>query len=362
MNAPASTLSSRTRLAEQEREAYQRFLGAARAYWATRMFAGVQRQVESEIGAPDTLNDDFRSRVEALPTYQVFAWFERHLQRMRYSGHRGLAAGVEARRAELSNVLSRPLPEGLLTLNTELRLPSYFVDCDIHQQPGGVAAHDLSAFIYRDAVQSGGVVGVASLHDRHVQRVLERFRPTRILDMGCGFGRSTLAFAKALPEARVCGVDLSASCVRVAAHETPEAMWGRVNFLQADATRTGLPDCSVDLLTSTMLLHEMPEYAVRQLIAEAGRLVRPGGMVAHLDFLPPEEPLLRMIYEGHAARNNEPYLLEHSWINLQEAYAAAGFNSVEISDFAETDDALQLPPARWRLPWKLILAVKSEDA
>lgn len=75
----------------------------------------------------------------------------------------------------------------------------------------------------------------------------------------------------------MCGVDLSASCVSVAARETPPELRERIGFIQADAVSSGLPDGSFDLVTSTMLLHEMPEEAVRALIQETGRLTAPGG-------------------------------------------------------------------------------------
>ena len=351
---PADTRQSSVDRAEFERRAYMRFLSAARGYWAGPMFVGLRRQIES---MP-------REQVEVHPTYQIYAWFERHLQRMRYSGHRGLVAGVEARREQLLAELDQPLPPGLLELDEDLSLPEYFVNCDIHQQPGGVAANILSAHVYREATQAG-VVGVATLHQRFAQAVLNRWPgtqlPKRILDLGCGFGRSTLVYAEAVAEARAVGVDLSASCVTLAAHSTPEELRPRVQFVQADAVRTHWSDQSFDLVTSTMLLHEMPEAEVRGLIKEAGRLLAPGGVVAHLDFLPPEDPLLRLLYEGHASRNNEPYLLEHSRIDIEAAYRDAGFASVEILEFAETDDALAMPPKRWRLPWKIIFAVKSEE-
>ena len=105
-----------------------------------------------------------------------------------------------------------------------------------------------------------------------------------------------------------------------------------------------------------MLLHEMPEDVVRRLIAETARLVTPGGIVAHLDFLPPEDPLLAILFAGHARRNNEPYLLDHSRIDLSEAYAKAGFSSVEAVAFAEEDGAHESALPKWRLPWTIIFA------
>ena len=347
---------------ERDRESYQRFVAAARSYWVNEMFTGLRRQVAADIpvdGAAGAGRADFEARVKEHPTHQIFAWFERHLQRMRYSGPHGLVAGVEARRDSLLRSIERPLPEGLLQLDPALDPPDYYTAWDIHQHPGGLNTDMLAAFVYRDAIRAG-VVGRSALHERFVSQVATRCMPERVLDLGCGFGRSSYAFAAALPEARVHGIDLSASCVTVAAHEAPESLQPRVRFSQANALSSQLQAGSFDLVTSTMLLHEMPEDAVRALIVETGRLLSPGGVVAHLDFLPPADPLMQLIYAGHARRNNEPYLLDHSRIDLASAYKAAGFGSVEVINFAEDDRALADPPSSWRLPWKIILAVKEE--
>lgn len=347
-------------LADRERRSYQRFLVAARGFWVNDMFAALRNHVAVEVQVSDAAQlgrEEFERQVGKLPTYQLFAWFERHLQRMRYAGSRGLVAGVEARRSQLIAKLAQPLPYGLLELDPDIEQPDYYTACDIHQHPGGVGADMLSAYVYRDAVH-GGVVGKSTLHERFAKQIATRCSPSRVLDLGCGFGRSSYALAVAFPDARVHGVDLSASCVAVAAHETPEALRPRMKFTQADALSSKLQGNQYDLVTSTMLLHEMPEDRVRALIAQTGRLLAAGGVVAHLDFLPPSDPLLRFVYEGHAARNNEPYLLEHSRIDLASVYKAAGFCSVEVHDFAEDDHALEDPPRGWRLPWKIIFAVK----
>jgi len=335
--------------------AYQRFVSAARGFWSNDLFAALRRQVgphEQERNA-----QAFEALVGRHPTYRIFAWLERHLQRMRYSGPFGLVEGVNRDREALLDALSQPLPKGVLRLDPDLSPPSYYGEYDIHQHPGGLGGDALAGLVYRDAIRSG-VVGKPALHRRFAQLVTARRAPTRILDLGCGFGRSTRAFAEAAPSAHVVGVDLSASCLTVAAHDTPAILHERVSYAQADAAASGLPHASFDLVTSTMLLHEMPEPAVRALIEETGRLVAEGGMVAHLDFLPPRDPLLRILFEGHARRNNEPFLLEHSRIDLADAYSRAGFSQVEALDFAEEDGALDPELPRWRLPWKMIVATR----
>jgi SAM-dependent methyltransferase len=261
--------------------------------------------------------------------------------------------------AERAGLLAQlaAVDETRLSLDPGLALPSYWTDHDIHQHPGGLG-DDIAAFVYRAAVGQGGVVGRPQLHDRFARAALADRTPRRILDLGCGYGRSAAAFAAAAPEADVIGIDLSESCLRLATLETPDALHNRARFRQADATAVPLPDGGFDVVTSTMLLHELPEAALHALIAESARLLAPGGIAVHLDFLPPADPLLRALYDGHSARNNEPFMQDLARLDMVGAHRAAGFDTVDITPFAETDGVLDRPAQSWRLPWTMILATK----
>lgn len=51
---------------------------------------------------------------------------------------------------------------------------------------------------------------------------------------------------------------------------------------QCDAAQTGLPDGSVDLVFSNVVLEHVPVIEVHRLFAEARRILRPNGYMAHL--------------------------------------------------------------------------------
>ena len=340
-------------------DAYQRFLGASRGFWSNQLFQALQRQIEH---APDSVSlrapdAEFAAFVAQHPTHRIFAWLERHLQRMKYSGPFGLVESTARDRNALLEALAKPLPQGMLRLDPELKMPGYYNDYDIHQHPGGLGGDPLAGYIYRDAAATG-VVSKPKLHERFARLATGDRHVTRVLDLGCGYGKSTWAFAAAAPCALVQGIDVSASCLEVAAHDTPVEIRSRVTFAQVDAVSSGLPAGSYDMVTSTMLLHEMPEDAIRALITETARLVAPGGVVVHLDFLPPADRLRRFLFAGHSRRNNEPFLLDHSRIDLRDAYARAGFHQVSTIEFAEEGGALDPAMPKWRLPWTMIVAEK----
>ena len=97
----------------------------------------------------------------------------------------------------------------------------------------------------------------------------------RILDLGCGSGRSTLALARAYPRATVRGVDLDPASVEEARKAAADAgLAHRVTFARTDAARIGR-DTPYDLVTILEALHDMGDpvgalRAVRSVLADAG--------------------------------------------------------------------------------------------
>ncbi|CAE7292426.1 tam [Symbiodinium sp. CCMP2592] len=102
--------------------------------------------------------------------------------------------------------------------------------------------------------------------------------PQALLDVGCSGGFSTKEMAMAFPTASAVGLDLSPYFLSVAKQSYPE-----LGFVHANAECTGLPDASYDVVTLNFLLHELPLEASRNVLKEAYRLLKPGGVLAVLD-------------------------------------------------------------------------------
>ncbi|SED98147.1 Methyltransferase domain-containing protein [Arthrobacter alpinus] len=122
----------------------------------------------------------------------------------------------------------------------------------------------------------------------------------RILDLGAGYGWSTLALAKAYPGAVVVGIDIDEpSIVRARDHARERGMAGQVSFEHADAAGWQSPD-SADAVFIFEALHDMPfPVSVLQSIR---RMVKPDGVVVVMDeavadsFDPPGDELERLMY------------------------------------------------------------------
>ena len=353
--------------------AAQSFLLGAKTYWTTRIFPEVRAEYERRVARLETrpaTADDARAVMASSTLYAYFAWLERHLQRYKYSGRYGLQAWHAQDRRRLEAALECPLPPGLLELARDLGLPRYYTGTDIHQHPGGVWSDPIAGFVYeRGARSTTPLAGArhADLHERLTTLALEAAPGARrILDLGCGFGKSTRPFYERLPEVEVDALDLSAPCLKLAARIAADAGARNVRFRQADACATGCAEGSIDLVTSTMLLHEMPPAVVERTLAEAARVLRPGGKMVHLDFLPQAQPrgdaFARFVHYEHGRRNNEPFMEPLAEMDLAGLLERLDFVRAEIRPFEEADGALAPDYPSWRFPWTVIIGERRGDA
>ena len=105
-------------------------------------------------------------------------------------------------------------------------------------------------------------------------------RPSAVIDLGCGTGLATRAWAERADE--VFGVEPNP---RMLARARAATDWSNVRYVEAYGSDTGLPDGHADLLTSCQSFHWMEPQPV---LAEAARILRAGGVFAACDYdVPP---------------------------------------------------------------------------
>ena len=123
-----------------------------------------------------------------------------------------------------------------------------------------------------------------------------RFEEARaVVEFGCGTGRfAAELLAGRLPaEARYVGVDQSATMVRLA-RERIAPFGARAEIRQSDgAPALDLPDASCDRFVSTYVLDLLSVEDVRAVLAEARRLLEPGGLLCLAGLTPGETPAAR---------------------------------------------------------------------
>ncbi|MPZ23209.1 MAG: methyltransferase domain-containing protein [Dehalococcoidia bacterium] len=107
--------------------------------------------------------------------------------------------------------------------------------------------------------------------------------PSLVLDMCTGTG----AVAEELlrqTDSRIVAADLTRSMLK-AASERPGLRSPRVSFIETDAQSPGLADGSFDAVVFTYLLRYVED--VPTVLSQLGRLLRPGGVMASLEFAIP---------------------------------------------------------------------------
>ena len=189
----------------------QAFLLSVKAHWTRALYPAVREEHEAGKRLEDSIH------------YRYFCWLERHLQRFKYSGRYGLQPFHAQDRARLEASLGGAPVE----LSEGMEFPEYYTAIDIHQHPGGVWSDPIAGFVYERGARSTTPLAGArhkDLHDRLTAAALDgRPAPARILDLACGFGKSTRPFYEALPEAEVEAIDFSAPCLRLAARDAKRA-------------------------------------------------------------------------------------------------------------------------------------------
>jgi ubiquinone/menaquinone biosynthesis C-methylase UbiE len=241
----------------------------------------------------------------------------------------------DAQMAVAERLAARPERLGTLRLQPDFVPPAPVRTTEIHRQPGGYlreeVAGDLSAALtymgsvdlYRNAKGMGtGAKPGADDMGRWLAGVARKrapdLQPRAILDMGCGTGEQTLGYKREWPQAEVTGIDCARPFVRLA-HALAEGEGLALHFAEMDAGATDFPDASFDLIVSIILFHETSAAQVRRILQESRRLLRPGGLVLHLDvpYQPGRMPLVK--------HNGEPFWTGFAEMDMAEELKAAGF-------------------------------------
>jgi len=170
----------------------------------------------------------------------------------------------------------------------------------------------------------------------------------RALDVGTGGGHAALALAPAV--AAVVGIDPTPEMLAVATRLAAERGIPNVTFTLAGAGALPFPDSTFDCAISRFSIHHWPrpDAAFR----EIGRVVRPGGRLALVDLLAPEDgPLDTFINAIELLRDpsHARTLRASEWLALLEAagFAARMERTWELEHDLESWLATTAP-APWR--------------
>ncbi|MFE2336730.1 methyltransferase domain-containing protein [Streptomyces coelicoflavus] len=172
--------------------------------------------------------------------------------------------------------------------------------------------------------------------DRLTDLMIERLVPRpgqRVLDIGCGIGKPATRLLRAHP-VHVVGITISESQVDQArADAVSNGLADRVTFGHADAMRMPFSDGSFDAAWALESLFHVPDRD--RALAEAARVIRPGGRLAIADFVlrTPVSDVARRAVERitttfgvHSVSSLDDYLGQLS---------AHGFTDIDVTDISD---------------------------
>ena len=249
----------------------------------------------------------------------------------------------DALKAKASRLAGR---KGSLTLKPGFEVPRYVSALDVHLMAGNYdgeyESDDLAAGSLYDnglAVFSFGLMG-QNLDDigqsiaGFIRLKHPDLKPRKILDLGCTIGHNTGSWKDCYPEAEVHGIDVAAPCLRYA-HARAEAQGRAVHFHQMNAEALEFPDASFDVVFSSMFLHEVPKKGIANIMREAYRVLRSGGLMLHME-LPPNSqlsPYDAFYLDWDSAYNNEPFYKPFRDLQPEQLCRQAGFEPQKYVQF-----------------------------
>jgi demethylmenaquinone methyltransferase/2-methoxy-6-polyprenyl-1,4-benzoquinol methylase len=206
------------------------------------------------------------------------------------------------------------------------------------------------SFVRRIFSQTGNtydlVVAITTLgQDRFWKRrmvhIAQRHEnPRRILDLACGTGILTRALAKTFPDSHITAIDLQEEYIHQAEKKNREYGIKTIEFHVQSAESVCVGE--YDIVTASYL----PKYVdIDVVIENCARIMTPGGILIFHDFIYPEDPLLRVLYDGYwvvlrpllwlsstwreMSRELKSLIAQTHWMNdLQKALVRNGFKDI----------------------------------
>lgn len=212
------------------------------------------------------------------------------------------------------------------------RFPAYYRQ-NFHYQTDGWLSED-SAEIYDHQVEAlftGAADAMRRIALAQLVRQIQGAdqRKVQVLDLACGTGRFMSQVMSAMPKLQLTGLDLSPPYAQAAREHVKH--WPQVEIVEGAAEALPFESYSFDHLISIFLFHELPPRIRPLVIAEAARVLKPGGTFIVADSLqfgdnPGVDGFLEYFPEGF----HEPYYKGYLNWAFDPHMQAAGFTSVGL--------------------------------
>jgi len=229
---------------------------------------------------------------------------------------------------------------GSLTLDPSVAIPRSVSSIDVHLTPGSYhseyaekedasigAIYDNSINVFSFNQMGRNTDDIGQTFANFIRIAHPEFQPKTILDVGCTIGHNTVPWAQTYPNAEVTGVDVAPALLRYGSARA-KSLGVAVNFTQMNGTALSHADESVDVVFSSMFLHELPLKDIRAYIKEAHRVLKPGGLFLTME-LPPNNKMQAydsFYLDWDCFYNKEPYYKPFRDQDYTKLCSDAGFS------------------------------------
>ena len=140
---------------------------------------------------------------------------------------------------------------------------------------------------------------------RRVVRKVRRMKPEKIMDLATGTGDLAIKMAKAMPKAKIMGVDLSEKMLAVAAEKVRrKGLDDHIALYQGDAENLDVTDGVLDVVTVAFGVRNFGN--LEQGLSEIMRSLRSGGHIVVLEFSTPRNWFVRKCYQFYSNHVMKP--------------------------------------------------------
>ena len=188
---------------------------------------------------------------------------------------------------------------------------------------------DHAAFVY-DALEPLLLLGKQAEYDKRIVAELRLKEAHRVLDLGCGTGVLTRMIADKLSAGaggKAVGIDAAAKMIQVARKKRATV---NCAFDVMAAENLSFEDACFDAVVSSLFSHHVPMDLKAKALAEAFRVLRPGGRLVIADMHVPATWMGALV--SHVSRwfFLQPQIGENIRGVLPELIEKAGFRRPEI--------------------------------
>ncbi len=225
----------------------------------------------------------------------------------------------------------RDLPEDVDPAN----YPDYYLQNFHHQTDGYLSDHSASLYDLQVEILFNGTAdpmrrrvlapllrGLKAFSERSAGQI-------RVLDVATGTGRTLRQIRGALPQAQLVGLDLSTAYLRQANKWLSQLPGELPQLVQGNGETMPFADGTFQGLSCVFLLHELPGEARQGVIAEAYRVLEPGGVVVLADSVQlADSPQFSAVMENFRRVFHEPYYRDYISDDIEGRLRQAGFEGI----------------------------------